>query len=250
MQPVTLQGEQVLVVEDEPLIALNMRATLEREGASVIVAHTMPEALRYAEHPALSAGVLDFRVGAENAEPICEALNRRAVPFIFFTGLAGRLSSRWATTPVVSKPAAPEQILGALRFVLSPETPEIIVSSQRNDHRDKLARIDQIISESEERLLRMRRCITQLANSGADTSAAQAVLATTTDLVEELRAHKGMSARFSWKLVAERRSHSRSPKPAGSRPAVCATRITAEGTPNPVAMAMSSSARACSPLCD
>jgi DNA-binding response OmpR family regulator len=200
MQPATLQGEQVLVVEDEPLIALNMRATLEREGASVIVAHTMPEALRYAEYPALSVGVLDFRVGAENAEPICEVLNRRAVPFIFFTGLAAQLSSRWATTPIVSKPAAPEQILGALRFVLSPETREIIVSSQRNDDRDRLARIDRIISEGEERLVRMRRCISQLANSGADTSAAQAVLATTAELVEKLRAHKKMSARFSWKL--------------------------------------------------
>jgi len=200
MQTATLQGERVLIVEDEPLIALNMRAILEREGASAVVARTMPEALRYAESPALSAGVLDFRVGTENADPICEALNRHDVPFIFFTGLAGQLSSRWAATPIVLKPAEPERILGALKFVLSPETREIIVSSQRKDDSDWLGRIDRIISESEERLERMRRSITQLANSGADTTAALAVLATTAELVEKLRAHKEMSARFTWKL--------------------------------------------------
>jgi len=43
----TLQGERLLVVEDEPLIAMDLQATFERQGARVVLARTVPEALRY-----------------------------------------------------------------------------------------------------------------------------------------------------------------------------------------------------------
>ena len=201
MPAATLQGERFLVVEDEPLIAIDVQATLERAGASVVVARTMPEALRYAESPALSAGVLDFRVGSHDAEPVCEALNRRAVPFIFFTGLAGQLSSRWAATPVVGKPATPEKIVGALQFVLSPDAREIVIECQgRRADRERLARIDQVILAGQQRILKMRRSIAQLTSSGADTSAAEVVVATMTDLLEGMRAHRDMSAHLASKL--------------------------------------------------
>jgi len=203
MQGAILQGERVLVVDDEPLIAIDVQATLERAGASVVVARTIREALRYADYPALSAGVLDFRVGNDDAEPVCEALNRRAVPFIFFTGLSGPLSQRWQTTPLVSKPARPAKIVGALKFVLSPETRDIIVGSQRRDNdTEKLARIDQVVAESEERIARMRRSIAQLEGFGADTSAAQQVLATMIKVVEGMRAHREMSAHLASKVVS------------------------------------------------
>jgi len=124
VQTATLQGERLLIVEDEPLIAIDLQATFEREGARVVRAHTMAEALRYADSAALSARVLDFRVGSNDADPVCEALIRREVPFIFFTGLSGALPERWAATPIVPKPAAPETIIGALKFVLTPEARE------------------------------------------------------------------------------------------------------------------------------
>lgn len=184
---VLLEGQRLLVVEDEPLIAIDLRMLLEREGARVMLAHSIPEALEYANYPALSAGVLDFYFGSENAEPVCEALTRRQVPFIFFTGLAERLSQRRLATLVVPKPATPETIIGALKFVLSPEMRDIIVKAQRGDNA-RLARIEQEISEGEERAERMRWCVAKLARSGADTSVAERVVATTIELVENLRA--------------------------------------------------------------
>src|SRR5262249_20081296 len=123
---------------------------------------------------------------------------RRAVPFIFFTGLSAPLSQRWRTTPLVSKPATPAKIVGALKFVLSPGTRDIIVGWQRrDDDTEKLARIDQVVAEGEERIARMRRSISQLEGSGADTSAAQQVLATVIELLEGMRAHREMSAHLA-----------------------------------------------------
>lgn len=201
VQAATLKGERLLVVEDEPLIAMDVQTTLEREGASVLIGRTMPEALRFAEFSALSAGVLDFRVGVEDAEPVCDALNRRAVPFIFFTGLSGALPRRFAATPVVSKPAEPRKIVGALKFVLSPDARDIVVESQRRgEDRERLARMGRVISDGEERIARMRRGLEWLAKSGADTSAAEQVIATTLELIEGIRAHREMSAHIASKL--------------------------------------------------
>ena len=201
MQTATLRGERLLIVEDEPLIAIDLQATLEREGARVIRAHTMPEALRYADSAALSAGVLDFRVGSDNADPVCEALTRREVPFIFFTGLSGALPERWAATPIVPKPAAPETIIGALKFVLSPEAREIVLRSQRGDGDRNLARIEEAISAGEERIMLVRRCIARLASTGADTSVGECVVATMAKVLENMRAHRQLSANLSSKLV-------------------------------------------------
>jgi len=201
VQTATLRGERLLIVEDEPLIAIDLQATLEREGARVIRAHTMPEALRYAYSAALSAGVLDFRVGSDNADPVCEALAQREVPFIFFTGLSGALPERWAATPIVPKPAAPETIIGALKFVLSPEAREIVLRSQSGDGERNLARIEEAISAGEERIMLVRRCIARLASTGADTSVGERVVATMAKVLENMRAHRQLSANLSSKLV-------------------------------------------------
>jgi DNA-binding response OmpR family regulator len=201
VQAATFKGERFLVVDDEPLIAMDVQAILEGEGATVLVASTIPDALRYADYPALSGGVLDIRVGDDDAEPICEALNRRAVPFIFFSGASVPLASRWRMTPMVSKPAKPEKIVGALKFVLSPDAREIIVASQaRTEDIERISRIEHIIAEGEERIARMRRGIEWLAKSGADTSAAKQVVATTVELIEGMRKHRHISAQSATKL--------------------------------------------------
>jgi len=139
-----------------------------------------------------SRATTDVTIIISNAEPGCEALTRRDVPFIFFSGLVGRLSERWSTTPIVPKPAAPKTIIGALKFVLSP--------SQRGDNA-RLSRIDQAIFAGEERIQRIRCGIARLASSGADTSVAEGLVATMTELVEKLRAHRHMSAHLASKVV-------------------------------------------------
>jgi DNA-binding response OmpR family regulator len=202
VQTATLRGERLLVVEDEPLIAMDLQATFEREGARVVLAHTMREALRHADGTALSAGVLDFRVGSNEADPVCEALTRREVPFIFFTGMSGVLPKRWAAMPIVPKPAAPETIIGALKFVLSPETREILMRSQRaGEEHQKFAQLEQAISEGEDRIARVRGCIARLASAGADTSVGEQVVATMIAVLENMRANRKLSANLASKLV-------------------------------------------------
>ncbi len=198
MQAKALQGERVLVLEDEPLIAFDIQETLAGEGAAVLLAPTIPEALQCADQPALSAGVLDVRVGCVDAEPVCEALRRRRVPFVFFTGIPERSLSRWPAVPVVHKPASAAAIIGALKFALSVDGGEVVLGSLGAGEGKGRASIDEVIAKGEERILRVRRAIATLQAAGFDASAGEDVLATMTNILENLRVHRRISTSSGW----------------------------------------------------
>jgi DNA-binding response OmpR family regulator len=53
-----LRSHHVLIVEDEPLIALDLEHALSSAGAAVIVAHTVASALQGAAAPAVTAAIV------------------------------------------------------------------------------------------------------------------------------------------------------------------------------------------------
>ena len=85
MQNPPLSGEAILVVEDEPLVALDLRQTLESAGAYVFAATQLSHALQLAGHPDISAAVLDYRLGDGDCTPICTLLSERDIPFVFYS---------------------------------------------------------------------------------------------------------------------------------------------------------------------
>jgi DNA-binding response OmpR family regulator len=76
----SLIGCVVLIAEDEPLIALEIRQGFEEEGAKVIMAHTLPEALREVEDAALSVAILDHGLGDGDSHEVCERMKERNIP--------------------------------------------------------------------------------------------------------------------------------------------------------------------------
>jgi ActR/RegA family two-component response regulator len=105
----------VLLVEDEPLIALDIEHRLRSEGARVITAGHLDAALYMAEHPDLSGAVVDLYLGAESATPIFRRLTHRKLPFVVHTGYATEaLAREWPSAAIVQKPASLDEITDAL----------------------------------------------------------------------------------------------------------------------------------------
>src|SRR5438552_3510338 len=98
-----LTGRSILVVEDEPLISLEMTAIFESAGAKVHVARTLADAVRLLGHGDLSAAVLDFGLGSEHVSALCGCLRERSVPFMFYTGHAD-IRRSYPEAVVVEKP--------------------------------------------------------------------------------------------------------------------------------------------------
>jgi DNA-binding response OmpR family regulator len=112
-----LKGATILIVEDEPLIALDLKATLEAAGASVTCCRA-DDAVRMVGAQAFSAAVLDARPGSSEHRPIARQLRDSRVPFLFYSTQAPEDVTTVRGAPVVLKPGRPQEIVAAVALLL------------------------------------------------------------------------------------------------------------------------------------
>jgi DNA-binding response OmpR family regulator len=116
-----LRGRSILVVEDEPLIGLDIRDALEKAGASVTATTTVRHALILINHDGLGGAIIDHALADGDATEVCLRLKARGIPYVSYSGLdpvAG------AEAPHVSKPAPMDVLLTTLEALL-PRSPRI-----------------------------------------------------------------------------------------------------------------------------
>jgi DNA-binding response OmpR family regulator len=112
-----LAGRLVLVVEDEPLVALHVQEFLKTAGAQVLLAHALPTARVHARHPDLSAAVLDHGLKTDDTSEICTILKDRHIPFVLYSGYS-KIHGDCADGELVHKPAPPHVLVATLAGVL------------------------------------------------------------------------------------------------------------------------------------
>lgn len=105
----SFRGRRVLVVEDEYILAEDLREELERAGAVILgPVPTVAEALELLRiGPAPDVAVLDINLQGEMAWPVADRLRDMDVPFIFATGYEAEAIPRaYADVPRAEKPVA------------------------------------------------------------------------------------------------------------------------------------------------
>src|SRR5262245_53046862 len=105
-----LRGRSVLIVEDEPLIALELHNALCASGASILRATAIQDALQLIGCSQICAAIVDVKLGNEDCSSICAALAKRSIPFMFYTGYSAIALTAWAV-PIVTKPAESRAIV-------------------------------------------------------------------------------------------------------------------------------------------
>jgi CheY-like chemotaxis protein len=102
-----LHAMNVLILEDEPLIAMSMQALVEDQGWSVVG----PFATVASAIAAISAGgkihcaLLDCNLGGERSWPVADVLAQRDIPFAFTSGQTAKdIDPRFADRPSFTKP--------------------------------------------------------------------------------------------------------------------------------------------------
>ncbi len=116
-----LLGKRVLIVEDEAMVALELRYTFEDEGAQVIgPAQSLMKALELVTHErGIDLALLDVDLAGDNVYPVAELLRQRGVPFAFHTGHASRseMGALFPGTTTFIKPTLPETLIAHLRHI-------------------------------------------------------------------------------------------------------------------------------------
>jgi CheY-like chemotaxis protein len=111
-----LLGKRILLVEDEPAVAMMVEDMLADLGCEAVgPALRLEEAVELARTAALDAAILDVNMGGRDSADVAEALARRAIPFVFATGY-GRsgVPGEWAGGIVLQKPYTQAELAEAL----------------------------------------------------------------------------------------------------------------------------------------
>src|SRR6476620_12408537 len=86
MQRPSLEGRSILIVEDEPLIVMDITQAFEGTGAALTTTNALHQALILVEHDGLSAAILDHALGDGNSTKLYERLTERGIPYIIYSG--------------------------------------------------------------------------------------------------------------------------------------------------------------------
>lgn len=111
-----LAGKRILLIEDEPLVAMDLEELIRGAGCRIAAtAATVAAARDAVETTPCDAALLDANLGGEAVDEIAAALTRKGIPFAFATG-HGRdaLPAAFREAPLIGKPFEPEQVLAVL----------------------------------------------------------------------------------------------------------------------------------------
>jgi CheY-like chemotaxis protein len=111
-----LEGLQVLIIEDEALIAMLIEDLLVELGGSAIkTATASDEAANCIASLAFDIAILDVNLRGQVTYPLADMLREKGIPFVFATGYgADGIPERFGSVPILQKPFDTAQLEQAL----------------------------------------------------------------------------------------------------------------------------------------
>lgn len=130
-----LGGKRILLVEDEPLIAMEIESVLTSLGCVIAgSAGTIEKARQLIAETQFDAALLDANLAGRPVHELAAALTQKGVPFAFATGYGREgVPAGFQHAPLLSKPFGPDQLAAVLKNMLAPgrSTPDVIPIGQR-----------------------------------------------------------------------------------------------------------------------
>ena len=109
-------SRSILIVEDEPLIAMMLEDFLDSLGHRVVgTVDSVQDALARVEQGGFDVAIIDVHLKGEHVWPVADGLTQRGIPFILATG--GHISpppAEHANAPVLAKPYTLDAVEPAL----------------------------------------------------------------------------------------------------------------------------------------
>jgi DNA-binding response OmpR family regulator len=114
-------AHSILVVEDEPLLAMDLERLLDEVGFRVIgPATTTARAIRFIDDERPDLAVLDLNLGGEMVFPLLDVLAERAIPFLIVSGHSPEMvPAQHRHRPLLQKPYDPAALLRTVHRLLA-----------------------------------------------------------------------------------------------------------------------------------
>lgn len=128
------EGRRILIVEDEPLLAMELETNLNALGCKTLrSAATLNAAKAAIGDSGCDAALVDVNLGGRQADELAVALTRKNIPFAFVTGYGREgLPAGFKEVAILSKPFAKEELLVVLAQLLQPSSDVVRLRDRRN----------------------------------------------------------------------------------------------------------------------
>jgi DNA-binding response OmpR family regulator len=113
-----LAGRLILIVEDEPSVAVKIASAFEAAGARVTTTRTLREASYQIENSGVSAAILDHLVGSVDISRLCQRLKALGIPFVIYA-THEQIAAACSDGPLVPKPADPLLLVATVEALLA-----------------------------------------------------------------------------------------------------------------------------------
>ena len=117
----SLEGRSILIVEDEPLIVMDITQEFEATGAALTTTNTLKHALILVEHDGLSGAILDHALPDGDSSKLCSRLKERGIPFLMYSGF-NTAAGACAGALRIAKPAAQGALVAAMERLILGDT--------------------------------------------------------------------------------------------------------------------------------
>jgi DNA-binding response OmpR family regulator len=119
--PIILRAPQIMLVEDDVLLAMDVSAALSNAGHGIVGPFaTVPSALHAAGTNPIDAAILDVDLKGQMSFPVADVLAGANVPFLWLSGSsADVIPHQHRVRPFLSKPFVPAVLLTAIAKILN-----------------------------------------------------------------------------------------------------------------------------------
>ena len=117
MRRPSLDGRSILIVEDEPLIVMDITQAFEGTGAALTTTNSLHQAMVLVDHDGLSGAILDHSLGDGDSTKLYERLTARGIPFLIYSGFS-TIDEACEGVLHIRKPAAPGELVAAMECLI------------------------------------------------------------------------------------------------------------------------------------
>lgn len=107
----------ILLVEDDALIAMDLKHALENKGMRVAAFASADDARAWLLKNKPIAAVCDFKLQHGTIDRLARSLKASDIPFLFYTGVTpdeGAFGKEFSSVPVLMKPCSNDQVVAAV----------------------------------------------------------------------------------------------------------------------------------------
>ncbi|MEN3974408.1 response regulator [Emcibacter sp. SYSU 3D8] len=115
-------GVPILIVEDEPFIAMDLADAVRTAGGAVIgPVSTVRQGLALLRDATVAGAILDCNLRDRDVTPLAEVLLAGGVPIVLFTAanLPAALEPRRGEVALLRKPAPPDEVVALLAALIA-----------------------------------------------------------------------------------------------------------------------------------